>query len=82
MANPEDPGQQPVAPITTMVEHVAIPSTAGGLTKREWFIGMAMSGFCANPAEDYIHASFADIASWAEQQADAQLDRLANGGAA
>lgn len=73
MATPEDPGQQPVAPITTMVEHVAIPSTAGGLTKREWFAGMAMMGLLSCDAQ----LGYEEAANHAVRHADALLAELA-----
>lgn len=84
MATHEDPGQQPVAPITTMVEHVAIPSTAGGLTKREHFAGLAMQGLLANPyyaqeAADGQHSGTLEDA--ALYHADELIARLAKGGA-
>lgn len=79
--NAKQLGEQPAFPQTTMVESVAQPTQHPGITKRELFTAFALAGFCANPAEDYIQGSFDDLASWAEQQADAQLARLAKGGA-
>jgi len=45
-----------------------------GLTKREWFAGMAQMGFCANPSLDAWKNSI--IADLATAQADATMRHL------
>ncbi|MFP4104853.1 MAG: DNA-directed RNA polymerase subunit alpha C-terminal domain-containing protein [Phycisphaerae bacterium] len=49
-------------------------STASTLTKREWFAGLAMQGYCAAP--DMDRAPVEDLASAAVRQADALLAEL------
>tara|TARA_R100000951_G_scaffold109264_1_gene106156 strand:+ start:238 stop:483 length:246 start_codon:yes stop_codon:yes gene_type:complete len=51
-----------------------------GLTKREYFAGLAMQGLCANPSEDFAVCDFNDIAGLAIRYADALLDALAEQG--
>lgn len=46
-----------------------------GLTKREWFAGLAMQGLLANP--DLSHKSISVMAELAADQADEMLSRLA-----
>lgn len=49
-----------------------------GMTYRQWLIGMAMQGACANP-EDHAN-SYESIASQSSKQADAILEALAKEG--
>lgn len=48
---------------------------AHGLTKREWFAGLAMQGMIAVPG--HVNTTAATIATWAVEQADALLAELA-----
>ena len=47
---------------------------ATGLTKREYFAGLAMQGYCANP--EMRHTSIEAIGKYSVQQADALLSAL------
>ena len=49
-------------------------SLAPGLTKREWFAGMALMGFCANPG--FTQTSETSISDMAERQSDAMIARM------
>ncbi|MEC9482552.1 MAG: hypothetical protein UMU75_04390 [Halomonas sp.] len=49
-----------------------------GLTKREWFAGLAMQGFCA--ATDMEGVPVDDLAAEAVMQADALLEALRDNG--
>ena len=56
-------------------ESVNEDTCSSGLTKREWFAGMALIGLIAQsqpPALD--HASTDDFAAWSFEMADAMLD--------
>lgn len=78
MATPEDSlGQQPATPTTAMVEHVAIPTIVGGLTKREE-IAKAMAA--ANRVAMGPEFSASDVAHAAVVDADALLAELAKAG--
>ena len=66
--NPAENGSLAAHPIT--MSHVDY-----GLTKREWFAGLAMQGFCAIP--ENIHVEAYKVAGWAVSQADALLKALA-----
>jgi hypothetical protein len=46
----------------------------GGLTKREWFAGMAMMGFLSNHDVDPMRTKYITIKEWAYNQADAMLE--------
>lgn len=50
----------------------AIDDAFGGLTKREWFAGMAMAGFCAAP--DFWDWTPRNVASEAYKVADAMIE--------
>ena len=66
--NPAANGGLAAHPIT--MSHVDF-----GLTKREWFAGMAMQGLSAVPG--HINTTASTLAMWAVEQADALLAALA-----
>ena len=51
-----------------------------GLTKREWFAGMAMVGNVANSDPQMRPSSHQDVARWSVELADALLAELAKAG--
>lgn len=57
--------------------HQAFPDeSAGGLTKREWLIGMAMAGILANPRTFEERLKPDEVAEGACNEADAVMRRL------
>lgn len=52
--------------------------TVEGITKREWFAGMAMQGLCATE-QGYVNLDQSDVAGLAVLQADAMIAELAKG---
>jgi len=47
-----------------------------GMTKLEWFAGMAMLGMCASNSATYNRAAPDMIAAWAFDQAEAMIAEL------
>lgn len=79
MANPPS-GDQPAFPATFPY------AVAQGLTKREWFAGMALTGCIAGVigeagGDDDVAEMMAKAAAWAEMAADAMFAERAKRGA-
>lgn len=71
MMNPNDPAFPHVADFG-----IDDRSMAEGLTKREWFAGMAMQGMLANPNEKRQYPDLQDYAVKARVMADALIKEL------
>ncbi len=54
-------------------DFIPIPS---GLTKREWFAGMALSGMCAAETHDHFYQNNETMANEAFNKADAMIKEL------
>lgn len=79
MVDPKALGNEPASPVAGATETVQVnPSQQEGLSKREYFAGLAMAGYLANP--DTGGESSELICSWAIGQADALLAALAKDG--
>lgn len=59
---------------------VSFPYVTNGLTKREWFAGMALAGYFAAPNTPHRNAT--DCAEYLFKMADAMLAESQKGGAA
>lgn len=62
--------KQPAHPTVKVTEHGDIGAIDGGLTKREYFAGLAMQGLCANGTDPE------DLAKISVEYADALLKEL------
>jgi hypothetical protein len=79
----------PAFPQTSTDYERGIPSVhvTGGMTLRQWYIGQALAGLCANPGGPFqansmsgwgiVNCTEDDVASVAERLADAVLAREA-----
>ena len=51
-------------------------SYSGGLTKREYFAGMAMQGYCGGEFTGQSGMPHKDMAEWSVEMADALIEAL------
>lgn len=72
MSKPDNGG-----PAFPVVAENGLGHIADGLSKREWFAGMVLQGFCANP--EFTIMEYHKIAKHAKLQADAMLAELKKG---
>ena len=61
--------------------HIPSHGSREGMTLRDWFAGLAMSGFCADPSNHEVFDGMEDMAINAYRVADAML-AAREGGAA
>lgn len=78
--DPRALGEQPAVPYSQVEESETYSRTYAqhrGLTKREFFAGMALMGFCS--CERFSDNSYEEAADRSVRQADALLAALAGG---
>ena len=66
-------GHKPINPILDWNE---LKADTAGLTKREYFAGLAMQGLMANSHNEVVSLSESEIAEWAIGVADELLKQL------